>query len=218
MEIQADGKKGGNGWPGYNAAHAIRNPAMETSGTPAELALLSDLQHRQATGAALEYLYFWDDPPAGPMPGRECLSQWHAREFQLAGTTYPTAEHYMMAEKARLFGDRALLECILAAPDPGFAKALGRQVRHFSEARWQSVRYGVVLTATLARFGQHPDLKAYLLGTGTRILVQASPLDAIWGMGLAATHRDAGNPSRWPGLNLLGFALMETRRQLAAAS
>ncbi len=62
---------------------------------------------------------------------------------------------------------------------------------------------------------QHPDLKAYLLGTDTRILVQASPLDAIWGMGLAATHRDAGNPSRWPGLNLLGFALMETRRQLA---
>jgi ribA/ribD-fused uncharacterized protein len=46
------------------------------------------------------------------------------------------------------------------------------------------------------------------------VLVEASPRDRIWGIGMSAGHRDASRPSRWRGLNLLGFALMNVRDQL----
>jgi len=58
-------------------------------------------------------------------------------------------------------------------------------------------------------------LLAYLLATAGRVLVEASPADRVWGIGLAADDRRAGQPSQWRGLNLLGFALMEARERLA---
>lgn len=68
----------------------------------------------------------------------------------------------------------------------------------------------------MAKFGQHRRLRDFLVGTGSRVLVEASPRDRVWGIGLAADDGRAGSPERWPGLNLLGFALMEVRRQLRA--
>lgn len=75
-------------------------------------------------------------------------------------------------------------------------------------------RFHLVVTANVAKFGQHPDLRQYLLATGTRVLVEASPLDMVWGIGLAASDERATSPELWPGLNLLGFALMEVRHRL----
>jgi ribA/ribD-fused uncharacterized protein len=166
-------------------------------------------------GGQPEYLMFWghQPPPAGD-PGKACLSQWWPVPFTVEGATYASAEHFMMAAKATLFGDAETAERIRAAPDPGAAKALGRQVRGFDEQRWAEWRFGLVVAGNLAKFGQHRELRDFLLGTGSRVLVEASPLDRIWGSGLAADDERAASPRDWPGLNLLGFALMEVRRQL----
>lgn len=121
----------------------------------------------------------------------------------------------MMAGKARLFGDTQTERQVLEAPSPARAKALGRQVRGFDEAVWAERRYALVLAVSLAKFGQDAELGAYLRGTGNRVLVEASPLDRIWGIGLAADDPRSRRPSAWRGLNLLGFALTEARDELA---
>jgi ribA/ribD-fused uncharacterized protein len=74
----------------------------------------------------------------------------------------------------------------------------------------------VIAVCHLAKFGQHPDLREFLMATGSRVLVEASPRDKIWGIGLAADDERAASPERWPGQNLLGFALMEVRQRLRA--
>lgn len=121
----------------------------------------------------------------------------------------------MMAEKARLFGDLDSVAEILAAGNPGEAKKLGRAVRNFDEKIWRQNRSRIVVEANLLKFGQNPELAAFLLNTGGRVLVEASPVDRIWGIGLAADNPAAQNPNLWKGLNLLGFALMDVRGRLA---
>src|SRR5579859_2014791 len=99
-------------------------------------------------GEQPRYLLFWGhQPPAAGGVGKGCLSQWWPAVFTVDGVRYPSAEHYMMAAKARLSGDAAAVEKILAAPDPGAAKALGRQVRGFDEQRWAGHRFDVVVAA-----------------------------------------------------------------------
>jgi len=128
------------------------------------------------------------------------------------GQRYVTAEHFMLAEKAALFGDLAARVRVLEAPTPGAAKALGRGVSGFDEA--VENRFAIVVQANLAKFTQNPDLRVFLKQTGSRILVEASPVDNIWGIGLAQDDERANNPNQWEGLNLLGFALMEIRSRL----
>jgi len=166
-------------------------------------------------GAQPKYLLFWGHRPlvAGGV-GKGCLSQWWPASFTVDGLVYPSAEHFMMAAKASLFGDAETAARIREAPHPGAAKALGRQVDGFSEQRWEERRFDVVVTGNLAKFGQHPELREFLLGTSDRVLVEASPHDRIWGIGLVADDERATSPERWLGLNLLGFALMEVRGRL----
>jgi ribA/ribD-fused uncharacterized protein len=120
----------------------------------------------------------------------------------------------MMAGKARLFGDEEALARIVAAGHPNAAKKLGRQVRGFDEEAWIRHRWDLVVEGNLAKFGQDAALREYLLGTAGRVLVEASPVDRIWGIGLAAADERSADPERWRGLNLLGFALMEARARL----
>jgi ribA/ribD-fused uncharacterized protein len=169
-----------------------------------------------AGGGRPKYLMFWghQPPPGGSGVGRGCLSQWWPVTFTDGGVTYASAEHYMMRAKALLFGDAETARRIEAAPHPGAAKALGREVRGFDEQRWAQRRFDIVVGANLAKFGQHPELREFLLATGERVIVEASPRDRVWGIGLAAGDDRAQSPDQWLGLNLLGFALMETRRKL----
>jgi ribA/ribD-fused uncharacterized protein len=188
--------------------------------TPTECSQLRthEARDRQQLAAAItanidpQWLMFWGHRahPDAPVHSA-CLSQWFYAPFDSDGIRYRTAEHYMMAGKARLFGDRAAEQRILNAEHPGQAKALGRSVRGFSEDHWSAHRVDLVIAANLAKFEQHPHLRAYLLSTGTSVLVEASPYDRIWGIGLRASDPRAHDPVRWPGLNLLGFALMQVR-------
>ncbi|MBC3842268.1 NADAR family protein [Streptacidiphilus sp. 4-A2] len=168
-----------------------------------------------AAGARPKWLMFWGHrPQRDGSAGAGSLSQWWPAPFTVDGVTYATAEHWMMAGKARLFGDEEALPRILAARTPAEAKNHGRLVRGFDEQRWAEARFALVVAGNVAKFGQDRALREYLLGTGNRVLVEASPLDRVWGIGLDAADQRAQDPPHWRGLNLLGFALMEAREQL----
>lgn len=175
---------------------------------------LKQLQAAVMNGQRFEYLMFWGHRDRGGPLGPTCLSQWYRAPFTADGCRYATAEHYMMAGKARLFGDQEMLEQILDTDDPGRAKALGRKVRGFDHATWELHRSEIVTRGNVAKFSSTPRLRSYLLGTGDKVLVEASPYDRIWGIGLAAADESARDPLEWQGLNLLGFALMEARDRL----
>lgn len=183
---------------------------------PDPAAALAALKERERAGDLPPLLFFWGHSARAGAVTRACLSQWFVAPFEIEGVTYPSAEHFMMAAKARLFGDEDALAAILAAATPADAKALGRRVRGFDPAVWDAAGHPAVVTANVAKFGQNPELGAFLVGTGDAVLVEASPVDPVWGIGLAADAPDAAVPSRWRGRNLLGFALMAVRDRLRA--
>jgi ribA/ribD-fused uncharacterized protein len=187
---------------------------MTVIATPQSVA---DLLAAETAGQRLKYLFFWGHTAKDPdVVGAECLSQWWPAAFTVDGLGFATAEHYMMWRKALMFGDTAIAERILVAGHPREAKELGRQVGGFDQAVWEAERFGVVTDASVAKFGQNGALRGFLLGTGARVLVEASPRDRIWGIGMSAGHDDAARPTGWRGLNLLGFALMRARDLLRA--
>lgn len=189
---------------------------------PARLPCMAKIDSAEAliraarAGARIKYLHFWGHRPRpdGQLSA-SCLSQWWPSPFVVDGVEYATAEHWMMAGKARLFGDAEAERRAVAAGHPAGAKKAGRLVRNFDEETWRRERFGIVTEGSVHKFAADPDLRDYLLGTGDRVLVEASPVDRVWGIGLAATD-EAADPSRWRGLNLLGFALMEARERLRA--
>ncbi|WP_282701009.1 NADAR family protein [Streptomyces sp. CC219B] len=169
-------------------------------------------------GAGIKYVHFWGHRPRPDgRIGVSCLSQWWPSPFTVDGVEYATAEHWMMAGKARLFGDAEAERQVLAADHPSKAKNAGRLVRGFDEGAWERERFRIVVEGSVHKFGSDDTLRAFLLGTGERVLVEASPVDRIWGIGLAANDEAAMDPERWRGPNLLGFALMEARERLRAA-
>lgn len=167
-----------------------------------------------ATGNSVKYLHFWGHTQKTHKTDKSCFSQWFPAQFVVDGDTYLTAEHYMMAQKARLFGDNEILEAVLSCQHPGEAKKLGRKVRNFDKTLWDKHCFDYVVAGNIAKFEQNPICKNFLLNTKERVLVEASPLDKIWGIGMDASHPDACNPAKWQGQNLLGFALMVTREKL----
>ena len=172
-----------------------------------------------ATGQRVKYLHFWGHrPQRDGSVGAGCLSQWWPAPFSVDGVTYATAEHWMMAGKARMFGDTEAERRAVDAVHPKAAKAAGRSVRGFEDSVWERERFALVTEGSMHKFAQHPVLRDFLLGTWRRVLVEASPLDRVWGIGLAADDERAEHPARWRGLNLLGFALMEARARLAAGT
>lgn len=172
------------------------------------------LQRLLEDGVEVEYIFFWGPGERGYVVGPSCLCQWYYAPFEIDGVTYITAEHYMMAEKARLFEDEEVRQRIIDAPEPFDAKMLGRHVRGFDDLVWQAQRFDIVFSGSIAKFSQNPELKQFLLQSGETVLVEASPIDSIWGVGLSEDDPDIRNPSRWKGMNLLGFALIQAREVL----
>lgn len=164
--------------------------------------------------AGREFLPFWGHQQTGVRIQKSCLSQWYPSSFQVDVVRYSCMEQYMMAMKARLFDDRAAEQEIMAAAQPGKIKALGRGVQGFDEATWDRFKYAVVCTGNYYKFVQNESLRHFLLKTGDAVLVEASPYDTVWGIGLEAHHPDVGDPTHWRGKNLLGFALMEVREEI----
>ena len=156
--------------------------------------------------------FFWmpDDVPYGG------FSHWHhANMLDDEGNKFPTVEHYMMYHKAKLFSDKGVAKDILSMQTPDEAKAAGRRVQAFDEELWIAHREQIVFDGNFLKFTQHKQLKALLLSTGKKLLVEASPEDRLWGIGYsaadAAQHRD-----EW-GQNLCGKAIGRVREKLQQA-
>jgi ribA/ribD-fused uncharacterized protein len=168
------------------------------------------LLRREESGAKIEFMFFGNrGSPASPTS--ESL-------FRADGFRFFCADQYLMVKKAELFGDTRSLTTLLGLIDPDEALRLGRRVLPFDERRWAANRYRIAVAGNLAKFSSTAELTMWLGRTEDRVLVAAYPDDPVWGMGLASFHSDVAYPSRWPGLNLLGFALMDVRDRIRQSS
>lgn len=173
------------------------------------------LQHQIEQGIHHDYLFFWGHTPKQvDIVDKSCFSQWYPAAFEVDGINYKTTEHWMMAQKAKLFGDDEALQNIIATDKPIDAKAIGRTVKNFDADIWNTKAFDIVVDGNRHKFSNNLELAKFLIGTGNSIIVEASPTDAIWGIGLPQDSKDALNPNKWRGTNFLGFALMEVRDQL----
>ena len=173
------------------------------------------LKEETKKGKQPEFLFFWGHTPKREgVIDKSCFSHWFPSPFTVDGTVYLTAEHWMMAKKATLFNDAEILKMILDSDKPSVAKEMGRKVKNFDPGIWSKACLELVIEGNLYKFSQHDELKKFLLDTGAKIIVEASPQDTIWGIGLSQNAPESNNPFTWNGSNLLGFALMEVRDHL----
>ncbi|PNE59961.1 DUF1768 domain-containing protein [Paraburkholderia fungorum] len=143
------------------------------------------------------------------------LSNWHPCRFEFRGRQFSCVEQFMMYAKAMLFEDHRVAEAVIATADPRAQKKLGREVKGFDEAVWVGKRESIVTVGCREKFRQSGSLADALLATGDTMLVEASPYDRIWGVGLAWNDPRILDQRRWLGSNLLGSALMNVRDILA---
>ncbi|WP_307472888.1 NADAR family protein [Paenibacillus harenae] len=173
---------------------------------------IEDLRKAYNAGQSFKFVFFWGHtPPKDDSIDKSCFSQWWMSPFEVEGTEYSCAEQFMMSEKARLFGDDEMLDAILKAKHPKEMKGYGRGVRNFDKDTWDNECYDIVKRGSFAKFLQSPKLGDYLKSTKNRIIVESSPRDCIWGIGMSQSNPDVENPVKWRGRNLLGFALTEVR-------
>lgn len=155
-----------------------------------------------------KYTFFWDGP----------FSQWSSSRFVIDGQQFKCCEQYMMYKKAMTFGDLDTALAVIASSSPREQKALGRKVKNFSIDIWAALSRDVTFRANVAKFSQsdfHYD--ALMLTTGT-LVVEASPYDKIWGIGMGVAEANNTPPSEWKGLNWLGQVVTEVRETFEQAA
>jgi hypothetical protein len=151
-----------------------------------------------------KFTFFWSGP----------FSNWYPFPFKIDGMVYNCSEQFMMAEKARIFKDDVALNRIMNAVDPSDQKRYGRCVSNFEKDKWDAIARDIVFKGCYAKFTQNPDLKQALLDTEDTTLVEASPKDCIWGIGLHKSDPKAQNRATWRGTNWLGETLTKVREKI----
>ena len=151
-----------------------------------------------------QFTFFWNGP----------FSQWHASSFVIDDIKFVNAEQFMMHQKAMLFGDDEIATMVLATKNPREQKAFGRKVRGFDAEVWNAQARAIVKEGNIAKFSQNPELLAELETTKGTTLVEASPYDKVWGIGLSEWEDDAKDRTKWKGTNWLGEVLTEVRIEL----
>lgn len=151
-----------------------------------------------------KYIFFW---------GGE-FSQWYPCSFMINNIEYNCAGQYMMAQKAAIFQDWDSFAAIMKSKNPRDQKAIGRKVKNFDVKWWETICREIVEFGNHAKFAQNPDLLEVLLSTGDKEIVEASPYDKIWGIGLAENDPRCLDKSQWQGKNWLGECIMNVRKEL----
>lgn len=153
-----------------------------------------------------KYVFFWAND--------SCFSQWHHSVFFVDNVEYNCAEQYMMAEKAYLFNDLDSRQKIMRESNPRKQKSLGRNVKNFDHAIWRENAKSIVYKGNLAKFSQNELFQLFLLNTGGREIVEASPYDTIWGIGLSYDNDLCLDENNWRGTNWLGEVLVNVRNDI----
>lgn len=162
-----------------------------------------------------DFVFFWSHKPAkGGEITESCLSQWWGCDFVENRIIFCCAEQYMMYHKALVFQDYEYAAMIIRSHDPKEIKEMGRAIRNFDDKLWNDNKRRIVLQGNILKFSQNQELRDYLIGTGSKILVEASPYDRIWGIGMRQDAEGICDPSQWKGTNLLGFSLMDVRDRI----
>jgi ribA/ribD-fused uncharacterized protein len=151
-----------------------------------------------------KFYFFWDG----------FCSQWHPCTFEFVGVTYNCAEQAMMNQKALFFGDIESSIEIMKSKSPSVQKSIGRKVSNFDPKLWSEACLEIVTQINVSKFNQNPKMKKQLIELGDREIVEASPYDKIWGIGMKDTHPDILDRDKWQGQNLLGIAIMEAKKRL----
>jgi ribA/ribD-fused uncharacterized protein len=153
------------------------------------------------------HVYFW-----GSYLSNFWLTKIQSPEgCALPNFTFNCSEQLFMMEKALFFNDYEAAFFMAACENGGSVKAIGRKVLNFDEKAWYDVSYEKMLMACKAKFAQNAVLAEQLKATGERIIVEASPTDLIWGVGLHEDDPLILNERNWRGENRLGRVLMEVR-------
>jgi len=153
-----------------------------------------------------QFIFFWGNESP--------FSNWHKASFEVDGFEYNCSEQYMMHHKALLFDDQEIANKIMQTKSQGKQKALGRMVKNFDAQIWEDKCKEIVYDGCRAKFLQNENLLKYLLKSKGKTLVEASPVDAIWGIGLAANDPRAQSRHTWRGKNWLGEVLTQLRDDL----
>lgn len=151
-----------------------------------------------------DYVFFW---------GGE-YSNWTTSPFELDGMTFNCVEQWMMYNKAKVFNDTEIMKKVMETSSPREQKALGRQVKNFDADTWNKLAVDIVSRGCEAKFRQNPDLMEVLIADKDKYLVEASPYDTVWGIGMGEDNPDRFDESKWKGTNWLGIALMNARDRI----
>ena len=151
-----------------------------------------------------KFCFFWGEHP----------SQWYPSPMVIYEVEYLCCEQYMMHQKALLFGDTEIAKQVMETRHPADQKKLGRQIKNFDKNEWDKVNLQIVYKGNYAKYTQNEELKQLLINTGDRLIVEASPEDRIWGIGLHENDPNVDNPMLWKGQNLLGWAITLVKQEI----
>ncbi|CBJ25892.1 conserved unknown protein [Ectocarpus siliculosus] len=198
---------------GYNHGHptaAAANGVVVVALPPSAQQTLPITHHTPKVPQALRVtdtmVLFWNPP---------CVfTQWEPALFEVDGVKYCSAEQYMMACKANVFGDTDIWNKIMSTSDPAQQKRLGKEVANYDHGIWNLCKVQFVLTGNYSKFTQNPGMCDQLLATGDKMLAEASQHDKVWGIGMDAFDPNVERHECWRGQNLLGKILMYVRNKI----
>lgn len=145
--------------------------------------------------------------------GDSPFSNWYrGLEIKYQGFVFDNSEALFMYLKCKFFNQEELALEVTENQDPAKVKKIGRKIKNYNEKSWAESRVGYMKLVQVMKFGQHPELNKILLATGDKQIIEASPLDNIWGVGMYSTHPDVEDPEKWKGQNLLGKVLESVRK------
>lgn len=158
------------------------------------------------------HVYFWNGPFSNWSTAHFKAPSWNDSKILL---DFENSEQCFMYYKAMFFGDVEIAEKILKNSDPKYVKGLGRKIKNYDEEKWKIVRFNLMVAANVPKYLQNESLKKVLMETEERVLVEASPYDCVWGVGLEETDPRILDEKNWKGSNLLGYALLHVRGLLS---
>ena len=160
-----------------------------------------------------KFTFFWKETEENGI-----FSNWYRLSFTIDGVEYNCTEQHMMAGKAKLFGDTKTLAKIMKETSPRALKKLGKEVKPYDDGKWKAVSRNVVYEGNYGKFSQNAEAKELLIATVGTTLVEASPYDQLWGIGLKGDHKLAQDRATWQGTNWLGQVLTKLRDDLIAGT